>query len=123
MWARIIEFMLGWWMIASPFIFRHPFDQSAWWWNDLLCGLALIVIPMLCYWPPLRRAHLLLIGLAVWMMGFGYFSAGSIDPPEVISPPALQNNLIIGFLLLMFAVIPSQASTPSRAWDESRLKF
>jgi hypothetical protein len=58
----------------------------------------------------MRHAHLAIAAVAIWLVGFGYF--GSSHP----LPPALQNDLLIGLLLLMFAIIPNRASSPPQAW-------
>jgi hypothetical protein len=34
------------------------------------------------------------------------------------TPPALQNDLLVGVLLLMFAILPSEASLPPRSWRD-----
>jgi hypothetical protein len=110
MWARVIEIMLGFWLAVSPFVFRHPADERSLWTNDLVCALAIVALALLSYWQRMRHAHLGIAAVAIWLIGFGYF--GSPHP----LPPALQNDLLIGLLLLMFAIIPNRASLPPRAW-------
>jgi MFS family permease len=112
MWPRIVEVMLGCWLALSPFIFRHVAEQRALWFNDLFCAAAVVVIALLSDWPPCRRAHLAIIGVGLWLVGFGYL--GSPHP----TPPALQNSVLVGALLLMFAIIPSEASLPPRSWRD-----
>jgi hypothetical protein len=53
---------------------------------------------------------LLLLPVGAWLIAFGRFQQ---SPPL---PPALQNDLVVGLLLLMFAIIPNEASLPPRAW-------
>jgi SPW repeat len=110
MWARVIEMMLGFWLAVSPFVFRHPADERSLWTNDLGCALAIVALALLSYWQRMRHAHLGIAAVAIWLIGFGYF--GSPHP----LPPALQNDLLMGLLLLMFAIIPNRASLPPRAW-------
>jgi hypothetical protein len=104
--------MLACWLGLSPFIFRHAADQRALWFNDLSCGAAVVVIALLSCWPPCRRAHLASIGVGLWLVGFGYLA--SPHP----TPPALQNDIVVGGLLLMFAIMPSEASLPPRSWRD-----
>lgn len=110
MWARVVEIMLGCWLAMSPFIFGHPDDRPAWWWNDFACALLLVIIPLLSYLEPYRRAHLLLIAVGCWLIGFGMVLG---DYPV---PPALQNDIVVGILLLMFAIVPTEAGEPPPAW-------
>src|SRR5207247_2056429 len=53
MWARVVEVMLGCWLAVSPFVFRHPAEERAWWANDLICALLVVALALLSVWPPL----------------------------------------------------------------------
>ncbi len=110
MWARTVEVMLGLWLAASPFIFSHSPDQPRLWWNDFGSAFLIITISLLSFWSRTTRAHLLNILVAVWLVGFGYFGFG--DPP----PPAAQNDFVVGLILLMLAIIPSEATLPPQGW-------
>ncbi|MPZ75358.1 MAG: hypothetical protein GEU77_02435 [Deltaproteobacteria bacterium] len=112
MWARVIEVMLGCWLTLSPFIFRHPPQQTAWWTNDLLSALLVITLALLSFWRPMERAHLALTGVGLWLISFAFLSA-----PHP-TPPALQNDLVAGLLLLMFAIVPNEATLPPKLWRE-----
>lgn len=110
MWSRVVEFMLGCWLAISPFNFGHPPDATMLWVMDWGCALLVISFAMLSYWPPLRHIHLGTAILALVMIGYGRLSS-----PEHVTP-ALQNHILIGLLLLMFALIPNHASRPPRWW-------
>jgi hypothetical protein len=112
MWPRVVEVMLGCWLVLSPFIFRHAAEQWGLWLNDMFCGAAVVAMALLSWWPPCRRAHLAIIGVGLWLVGFGYLSS----PPP--APPASQNDMLLGVLLLMFAILPSEASLPPRSWRQ-----
>jgi len=110
MWSRVVEVMLGCWLLISPFVFRHAADEPALWANDLACGTAAIVFGLLSYWRPMRHAHLATMAVGGWLIAFAYRTGfGS-------APPASQNHLILGLLLLMFAVIPNKAGRPAEGW-------
>jgi hypothetical protein len=102
--------MLGSWLLISPFIFHYGDAPLAWWINDNVVGLAVIAFGLFSFWRPTRRMHLLSILAALWLMGYGRFGH---DYPF---PPAAQNYITLGLLLLMVAVIPSRASRPPDAW-------
>lgn len=113
MWARVVECMLGVWMLISPFIFRHPADATARWANDLAIGCILIVFSLASYWRPTGWAHWLLIPVGAWMVTFGRLSG---TPPLA---PALQNEIVVGLLLMMFAIVPNNAAVPHARWQEA----
>ena len=112
MWARVIEVMLGCWLAVSPFVFRHPAEQTAFWLNDLICAAAAILLALVSIWPPLRYAHLANAGVALWLIGYAFWA--SVYP----TPPALQNDIIVGLLLMMFAIVPNEASLPPQSWRD-----
>ena len=110
MWARIVEVMLGCWLALSPFIFRHAAGEKVLWLSDLFSALAVIMFALVSFWPPLRYAHLAIVVVALWLIGFGFWASG------YPAPPAVQNDILVGLLLLMFAIIPNEANLPPRAW-------
>lgn len=114
MWSRVVEIMLGVWLMISPFIFSHPDSQTSWWINDLTTGTAIVIFGLFAFWSKTRYAHLLTLVTACWLMFFAYLK-GFGDPPA-----AMQNNLVTGICLLMFSVIPNEASQPPKSWDEKR---
>jgi hypothetical protein len=113
MWARVVEVMLGGWLALSPFIFAHAADQPMLWWNDLVSAVVIIILAVCSFWRPLRHAHLGILGVGVWLIGYGYLAP---LPP----PPASQNHVVLGVLLLMFAIIPNDASRPPASWRDLR---
>lgn len=117
MWARTAEIMLGCWLLLSPFIFRHPAEATAWWINDLACGTIVILLALLSFWAfpiwrTVRRAHLGILAVALWMIAFAFALA---DYPPA---PALQNDIVLALLLLMLALVPNEAELPPEEWQE-----
>ena len=113
MWSRVVEFMLACWLAVSPFIFQHPEDAIALWMSDFACATAVATLALLSYWRPTRHAHLLIVPIALWMIGFGRFG----DSAPLLA--GLQNNIAVGLLLLMFAIIPNHATRPPESWRGS----
>ncbi len=110
MWSRVVEIMLGCWLAISPFVFGHAESQTMPWFMDWLCALLIISFALLSYWQPLRHIHLATAFLAILMICYGRFAS----PEQVI--PALQNHILTGLLLLMFALIPNHTSQPPECW-------
>ena len=112
MWARVIEVMLGCWLAVSPFIFRHAPEEKVLWFNDLFSAMAVIVFALLSFWAPMRFAHIVNLVIGLWLIAFGFWA---VPYP---TPPALQNDIVVGLLLVMFAIIPNDATRPPRAWRD-----
>jgi hypothetical protein len=111
MWARVVECMLGCWLAVSPFVFRHE-DDDLLTTVDAFAAAAVITLALLSYWRPLRHAHLGIVFVALAMIGFGRFAGG------VETGPAFQNHILVGLLLVMFAVVPNNANEPPQAWNQ-----
>ena len=111
MWSRVVEFMLGLWMAASPFIFGHDSAKPEYWYADFAAATIVIMCSMLSYWEPTRHAHLGTVLAGLGLIGFGFLAP---TPP----PAAAQNEIIVGLLLAMMAIIPNEASEPPRQWRE-----
>lgn len=112
MWARVTEVMLGCWLAMSPFIFRHGPEDRVLWVNDLLSATVVVVLAVVSFWSPLRFAHVANFVVGLWLIAFGFWA--SPHP----APPALQNDIVVGILLMMFAILPNHASLPPRANSE-----
>jgi len=108
MWARVVEVMLGCWLLISPFVFRNAHDQLSHWASGL-AGCSTILLALLSYWEPLRHAHLGSAVVALSLIGFGM--AASFP-----TPPSWQNNILTGFILLMVAIVPNESNLPPRSW-------
>lgn len=112
MWARVIEFMLACWLAVSPFVFRHAADATLLWANDLTCSVMLAALALSSFHQRMRRAHLLILVLALWLVGLGLVRANA--SPDA----AAQNHIVVALLVGMLAIVPSRASQPPPAWVE-----
>jgi SPW repeat len=112
MWPRAVETMLGLWLLVSPFIFRHPEGATALWVNDLACAVLIMTLALLSCWEKTRHAHLGLIAVSAWLVGFGYFVGG------YPAAPGYQNDIFVGLILVLFAIMPNEVTKPPRSWRE-----
>jgi hypothetical protein len=110
MWPRVIEGMLGCWLLVTPFVFRGTTAVEDYTTSAIVSGGVVIVMAVLSFWEPTRLARFVTLGVSLWLALHGYFAA------ERPGPPAAQNEIMIGLTLLLFAIIPNEASQPPRAW-------
>jgi hypothetical protein len=111
MWPRVAELLIACWLAASPFVFGHIEGQGAFWLSDLVCAGAIAICALLSFSERARRLHLVELAVAGWLLVFGYLA--SAEPL-----PRLQNNILVALVLIMFAIIPSEANLPPRSWRE-----
>jgi hypothetical protein len=121
MWSRVVEVMLGCWLLVSPFVFAHSGEHVAWWIVDFVAGCAVIACGLMSYAQSLRFAHLVTIATALGLIGFAAAHALALPADATAIPPALQNHVVLGLLLVMLAVIPNHASDPPPSWTSSGL--
>lgn len=110
MWARTVEVMLGCWLLVSPFVFEHEPSDTYFWAADLGGGALIALFSLFSFWEPTKRAHALTFVTGASLALIAYFGT----PPL---PPALQNHILVGVLLMMMAIIPTEATLPPDAWQ------
>jgi peptidoglycan/LPS O-acetylase OafA/YrhL len=113
MWPRITELFLAVWLVASQWIVptpagTEPFIRT----NALTCAALIALFALLSFRAALEKAHLLTLVVALWLIVLAFLQP---DPPP---PAAYQNFAVTGLTLLLFAILPSRASDPPRAWRE-----
>jgi hypothetical protein len=111
MWPRVLELLIACWLAASPFVFGHFDESRSLWLNDVICAGILAACALLSLSTKWRRLHLAELPVAAWLLSFGY--AASKEPL-----PALQNNILVALVIMMVAIIPSEANQPPRGWRE-----
>jgi uncharacterized membrane protein YdcZ (DUF606 family) len=110
MWPRA----LGVWLLASPWVLRHPAQPATIWPIDLGAGAAVVVLSVLSFVPSTGAAHLATAALGAGLALAGYFGfAGA-------SAAALENYLVVGLLLLLVGVVPNRVNEPPPAWNNLR---
>ena len=113
MWPRVAELLLAAWLAASPWMIAPPAGAGASIRiNALACAALIALFALLSFRAALEKAHLFSIAVALWLIGIAFLQP---DPPP---PAAYQNFVVTGLTLLLFAILPSRASEPPRAWRE-----
>lgn len=112
MWPRVAEVALGCWLVISPFVFRGTASADDYVVNAAVAGSVVVIASLLSFWDRLRLAHVITLAASLWLAAHGYFSA------ERPGPPAAQNELTTGLLLLLFAILPNEINDEPRGWRE-----
>ncbi len=113
MWPRVVEAMLGIWLALSPFIFSLPAAQPSVWANDFICATLIVVFSLATFYQPLRWTRFGTLAVSLWLIAYGRIN-------EYPIPAYHQNHIVLGLLLLMFAIMPTEALQPPPSWRKSR---
>jgi hypothetical protein len=114
MWPRVVEAMLGCWLLITPFVFRGTTALDDYATKAVVCGGLVVTCALASMWPRAAWARLGTIAVALWLTAFGYFAA---DRP---GPPAAQNEITVGLILILFAVLPNQINEAPAPWRVRR---
>lgn len=106
MWPRICEIILGIWLFSSHFIFSTDL------WEDLVIAVLIFIFSLLSYFEKINKMHLFQIIPIGWLLYISY------SYPTPWLPFYLQNYILVALGLLVFAIVPSRASDPPRAWRD-----
>ena len=116
MWARYAEIALALWLAASPFLFAYPPDRVGWRIHDFVCAGLIAGAALLSHRQALRRAHLVSFAVGLWLIGFGWIQVRHTPG----NPPTGQNWISVGLVLVIFAIVPSQATQPPAGWRSTQ---
>lgn len=110
MWPRIVEVMLGLWLVLGPLIFRLESGEPALTANHLVYGTATVVAALIAI--RVRFLRVVTIAIGLWLIGYGYVAGG------YPAPPGYLNLIVIGVLLCALGLIPTDCLQPTRSWRE-----
>lgn len=106
MWPRLCEIALGIWLLASPMVLEGSSR------TDLIIralGALVILFSGGALAERFRRAYLLTFALSLSMVGWALLQ------PSPASGQ-VQNLVVTGLLLAMFAILPPETTQPPREW-------
>ncbi|MCL5279443.1 MAG: SPW repeat protein [Planctomycetes bacterium] len=110
MWPRIMEVMLGLWLVLSPLIFRLEPGDLALIVNHLVYGAATAVAALIAI--RVRFLRVVTIAIGLWLIGYGYVAGGYPGPGGYL------NLIVIGVLLCALGLIPTDCLVPTHSWRE-----
>ena len=114
MWPRLVELAIAAWLAASPFVLGRGGELSRGvphWLSDVVCAVLIAAFALLSFNRRWEWLHFAELAIAGWLLGYGFLA--SSEPL-----PALQNDILVGLVLPMFAIIPNEATLPPRPWRQ-----
>lgn len=108
MWPRICEVLLSLWLLFSPAVLRGSPSEA---WIARVAAVLMLTFSLISLVERFRRAYLctLLISLLI--------AAYPLTQPYPASP-LLQNLMLTGLVIAMFAIVPPEAMQPPRPWRD-----
>lgn len=110
MWPRIVEVMLGLWLVLSPLILRLESGDLALIVNHLVYGTAAVFAALAAI--RVRFLRVVTIAIGLWLIGYGYVAGGYPGRSGYL------NLIVIGVLLCALGLIPTDCLQPTQSWRE-----
>ena len=95
MWAQVVSFLLGIWLMASPGILGYAGTPAD---NDNVLGPVIATFAMIAWWECTRPVRLWNIPLGAWLIVAPWFLG--YDDAQII-----WNDSIIGGLVIIFSLV------------------
>lgn len=106
MWPRICEAVLALWLLFSPAVFPGASGVDG---IARVAACVMLAASLLSLVERFRRAYLLTLAVSLLIALYPF-----LHPPPVSA--MMQNLMIVGLVVAMFAVIPPEATRPPRGW-------
>jgi hypothetical protein len=111
-WPRYCEAALAVWLAASGWVVEYG-ETSGHRLVTIAAGLTILALDALSITSRGRYAYLLILPVAAGLIALGF------QAPRADSQAA-QNAITVGALLLLFAVLPTEATLPPASWRSRR---
>ncbi len=108
-WPRYCEMLLGVWLLVAPWIINYGDLNIPT--GNIAAATAILLFDILSITLYKRYAYLMVLGVAAGLLIHAFF----VMPPQTAGT---QNNIIVALLLLMFAILPTEATLPPPSWRE-----
>ena len=108
MWPRYCEALLAVWLIASGSVLDDS-DPGRYRPVSVVAGVLILILDLLSITLYRRYAYLLVLAVAAGLLAFSFWMA----PAEA---QGTQNLVIVALLLMIFGVLPTEATRPPLSW-------
>jgi len=100
--------LLGLWLLVAPWILNYG-DSGTVRTVNIAAAIGILLLDILSVTLYKRYAYLAVLGIALGLLVHAYFAM----PQEAAGT---ENNIIVALLLLMFAILPTEATLPPPSW-------
>lgn len=108
MWPRYSEAVLALWLIGSGWVLAYP-DPAEYRLVSVGAGVLILVLDLLSITLYKRYAYVLVLAVAAGLFAFSFW----IAPAEA---PGTENLVTVALLLIIFGVLPTEATQPPPSW-------
>ena len=108
-WPRYCELALALWLVAASWIldYQNSTHQAM----TVIPGGAILLLDILSIASPRRYSYLGVAGVALGLLAYGFLAMP-------VGLTGTENNVIVALLLLMFAILPTEATLPPASWRD-----
>lgn len=110
MWPRYCEMLLGLWLIVAFWVLDYA-SSDVFLVVNIVAAIGILVLDALSIALYIRYAYLAVLGIALALLIHAFVAM----PPEAAGT---QSNIIVALLLLMFGILPSEATLPPPSWRD-----
>jgi hypothetical protein len=107
-WPRYCEMLLSLWLLVVPWILNYG-DSNIFRAVNIAAATVILLLDIVSITLYKRYAYLAVLVIAAGLLVHAFFAM----PPEIAGT---QNNILIALLLLMFAILPTEATLPPPSW-------
>ena len=103
MWARLINFFLGLWLMAAPALLGYMGTPAEV--NDRIVGPLVASFAFVAIWEITRGLRWLNLGLGLWLAAAPFLLGAWVQD---WSFPATINSVLVGFLTAALSLVPGK---------------
>lgn len=96
---------VGLWLVLAPWFYDHGIQQA--FWNDMIIGVAVLVIAAIRFWKPTHFTKLSWVNLVlgVWLVAAPFvLSYDRLTTVQIGAPNiAFWNDIVLGLILILLA--------------------
>jgi hypothetical protein len=107
-WPRYCELLLALWLLVSPWMWNYSGAAAA---VSVGAAAAILTLGITSIQRPYSYAYLGILGVAAGLLAHAFL----VSPAGAA---ATQNHVAVALLLLIFAILPTEATLPPRSWRD-----
>ena len=109
-WPHYCEMLLSLWLLVAPWILNYG-DSNIFRDVNIAAAMVTLLLDIISIRLYKRYGYLAVLGVAAGLLIHAFF----VMPPQAAGT---QNNILVALLLVMFAILPTEATLPPPSWRE-----